>query len=175
MGEKLSPLIKRENEMKKLISVISVFLFCSIALGQSVQNKTTDNFVPKTLFAGTEMSARSATTSMDDTTRAFTCRGYQAVYVGLESAANDTVKAYLSYQISKDGSTYNAFTLFDSLSTSGTVGVANYIQLPAKCMGAYDVRVRVFGNALNGIVSLNPAPTVTTYVVRVLAGNSKVK
>jgi hypothetical protein len=163
---------KGNKSMKKILLITLLF---SISLfGQSLY-KNTDNFVPKTLFAGTEMSARTASTSMDDTTQAFSCRGYQAVYVGLESATNDTVHAYLSYQISKDGSTFGAFTLLDSLSTSGTVGVANYIALPAKCLGAYSVRLRVYGNALTGIVSLNPAPTLKTYIVRVLAGSEKLK
>jgi hypothetical protein len=111
---------------------------------------------------------------MDDTTRAFSARGYAAVYVGLESSTNDSLKVYVSYQISSDGSTYNDFTLLDSLSQLTPVGGDNYIALPAKCLGAYDVRVRVFGNVLNGIISINPSPKVTTRIVRTLISSQRV-
>jgi len=112
-------------------NVIALMFVLSFAYAQTVSHST---FTPKTLFDGTDMSARTASTSMDDTTRAFACRGYQAVYVGLESATNDTVHAYVSYQVSKDGVTYGALAVVDSLSVSGTVGVATYIPLPATAL-----------------------------------------
>lgn len=155
--------------MKKLFAVLFLFSF---AFAQ-VAVKNTDNFIPKTLTAGVEMSARAFADASDDTTQAFSCRGYHAVYVGLEGSTNDSVRAYLAYQISKDGTTYGAFTLLDSLAVTGTVGLANYIQLPAKCMGAYSVRLRVYGIAANGAQSINPAPKLKTYVVRVLNGSQK--
>lgn len=159
--------------MKNLISVVFVLLFTAGFVSAQVAMKTYDASTPKTLTAGTSMSARTASTSMDDTTQAFSFRGYHAVYVGLESATNDTVHSYLAYQVSKDGVTYGAFTLLDSLSSTGTVGVANYIQLPAKALGAPYVRLRVYGIASNGAVSINPSPTLTTSIVKVLVNAEK--
>jgi hypothetical protein len=161
--------------MKKFM-LLFIILLSSSMFAQNLNYTSTDNFVPKTLYAGTEMSARTVSSTMSDTTKSFTCRGYQAVYVGLESATNDSLQVYLAYRISKDGSTYNAFTLLDSLSVSGTVGVANYISLPAKCMGAYDVQLRVYGNALTGgNNSANPSATLKTYIVRVKNSATKIK
>jgi hypothetical protein len=167
-------LTKGKVKMKKLISVVFVLLF-SISAYAQVQLSNTANFVPKTLFAGTEMSERTASTSMDDTTQAFSVRGYNSAFIGIETSTNDSVKAYISYQVSKDGSSWSALAVLDSFVTSGVVGASTYLQLPAKAMGAYAVRVRVFGNALTGIVSINPSPKATTRIIRVYAGSVKQK
>lgn len=159
--------------MKNLISVVFVLLFTAGMVSAQVAVKTYDVSTPKTLYAGTSMSGRTASTSMDDTTQAYNFRGLQAVYVGLESATNDTVKVYVAYQVSKDGSTYGAFVLHDSLSSTGTVGVANYIALPAKALGAPYTRIRVYGIASNGAVSINPSPTVTTSIMKVYTSAQK--
>lgn len=158
--------------MKKVIIAVFSVLFVGSIYGQAVY-KTHDVFTPKTLFAGTTMGGRTASTTMDDTTKTFALRGYQSAYVALESATNDSVKIYVAYRVSKDGTTFGAFTLFDSLSSTGVVGVANYPKFPDKAMGSQYVQLRVYGIAANGVVSLNPSATVTTKIVRVL--NSAVR
>lgn len=159
--------------MKNLISVVFALLFTAGLVSAQVAIKSYEIVTPKTLTAGTAMSARTASVSMDDTTQAFSARGLQAIYVGLESATNDTVKVYVSYQISKDGTTFGALALVDSLSSTGIVGVSNYIALPAKVLASPYARVRVYGITANGAVSINPSPTVSTSLVRVFTSAVK--
>jgi hypothetical protein len=158
--------------MKNILLLSLLVMLAMPAVAQ--YGPAVDVVVPRTLTAGTAMSGRTCAEALDDTTKPFYVRGYAAVYVGLETATNDTVQAlFVAYQISKDGSSWGAFTLVDSLTTTGTVGVSKYIPLPANALGAYAVRARVYGRA-GGSYS-GPAATVTTKLVQVQYGQKKLR
>lgn len=161
--------------MKHIALLMLVALFGATAFAQSV-GPVYDVFTPKTLYAGTSMSARTASTTLDDTTRALVVRGYAAVYVGFETAANDSAALYLSYRTSKDGTNFNAagFTSIDSLKFTSGTGTLKYMALPTAALGAYAVQFRVQGQAW-GAYSSNPSTTVTTKVVRVPYNQTKAK
>lgn len=151
----------------KTILLSVLFLCASVSFAQkSVSVPKPDTFIPLTLYAGTAMSARTAATTYDDTTRGFITRNYSSVYVGIETATNDSARILIAYQPSTDGVTYDAAVLFDSLSTTGTVGKIKYFALPASALGAYSCRVRVYGNAEVAGYSANPSTTVTTRIIR---------
>lgn len=161
--------------MKKIgLIILALILGSGIASAQrSDVVPQVDPFIPRTLSAGTQMSARGDTVGLDDTTRAFISRGYSAIYVGVEGAGNDSTYAYVSYQISKDGTTFGALTLIDSVKQTGVVGEAKYIPLPANALGAYQTRVRVYGTTWG--VYGKPKATITTKIIRVLPGAIKTK
>lgn len=147
--------------------ILAFFLLASVAFGQnSTLLHYSDVFVPKTLTAGTLMSGRTSASSYDDTTRAFNTRGYAAVYVGIETATNDSSRTLLSYQYSKDGANFSALVLLDSLS-SVTLNDCKYFALPATVLGAYSARVRVYGDGNVLRYSANPSTKVTTKIIRV--------
>ena len=152
--------------MRHMIAFLLVFVTVT-AFGQSNANlKQPDVYTPRTLSAGTVMSARTLATTYDDTTQAFQTRGFVSVFVGVETAANDSGRVLLAYQPSKDGVTFDALVLVDSLVTTGTVGKVMYFQLPANAMGAHSVRVRVYGDATVATYSSNPSTTMTTKIIR---------
>lgn len=151
----------------KLIAILLFLVLASEVMAQSnVNRQQADTYIPRTLSAGTLMSARTGSTSLDDTTQYFSTRGFSKVYVGIETAANDSVRALVSFQPSKDGVNFSAFVLFDSLNSSGTVGVIKYFALPDNAMGAEGVRVRIYSNADLNKWSSAPSTTVTTKIIR---------
>lgn len=153
--------------MKTFFVILLSMLFVLTAFGQSGANaRQSDDYVPRTLSAGTSMSARTLSTTYSDTTQGFRTRGFSSVFVGIELAANDSGRVLISYAPSKDGVNFGPYVLFDSLVTTGTVGVYKYFQLPANAMGAHSVRVRVYGDADVAKYSANPSTTATTKIIR---------
>ena len=154
-----------------LILVMSAFVF---AQNSAIQHYS-DPYIPSTDYAGTLMSARTLSTSYDDTTKSITTRGYADVFVGLETAANDSGRVLVAYAPSKDGVTFDAFVALDSLVTTGTVGKIKYIRLPDNAMGAYAVKVRLYGDANVDKYSANPSTTLTTRIIKVPYNLQKIK
>ena len=147
-----------------LISVLAVILCASVGYAQSANSPNPDVvFIPRTLSAGTLMSARTDAAALDDTTQAIRVGGFSAVYIHIVTATNDSASVVLSYAPSRDGSTFGAYTTFDSLSTTGTVGANKAFALPAGGLGAEFVRIRVKGS-VSAVHSVNPATTVTTII-----------
>lgn len=161
--------------MKTFIVTLLLIVCAVMSSAQSEREVPwVSNYIPSTLTAGTLMSGRTAATTLLDTTRAFNSRGYAAIYVGIETAVNDTIDPIIvSYQYSKDGASWSTFTVVDSLNANGIVGLSKYIPLPANALGAYQCRVRVAGRA-GGSYS-GPAATVTTKILRVLHSAAKLK
>jgi hypothetical protein len=150
--------------MKTLISVlVAALVLVGVTYSQNPQGD--NKFTPRTLSAGTSMATRTVAAALDDTTQAFRVAGYGAVYIHLITATNDSATALLSYQVSNDGSTWSAFTLFDSIYVSGTVGANKAFALPAGALGGEVVRVRVHGSD-SALKSANPSATVTTVIRR---------
>ena len=126
-----------------------------------------DVFIPRTLSAGTSMSARTGATTLDDTTQAVTIRGFSQVILAVQITANDSINLLIQYQPSYDGVTFFAtFQTIDSLvaSTSAVLPQAGFL-LPAKVMGFQAVRFRVKGQA-HGLYADSPTPKVTTRIIR---------
>ena len=124
-----------------------------------------DVFIPRTLSAGTLMSALSEVAGDIDTTQSIQVRGFSQVIITLQVAANDSTANRVSYQPSFDGVTYAAtFVVLDSLTSTGTVGMQKGFVLPQAAMGFHSVRIRI--DATNAAHSINPAPTVTTRIAR---------
>ena len=148
--------------MKTLISVVLALFVVATGYAQSQPDV---KYIPKTLSAGTLMSARTvaASTTLDDTTQSIRVGGFGKVYVHLVTSTNDSAVVLLAYSVSNDGATWGAYTLFDSLSTSGTVGANKAFELPAGAMGGEQVRIRTYGS-VSGLLSANPAPKVTTVI-----------
>jgi hypothetical protein len=160
--------------MKNILLFLIVFSVSVMA-----QNNTlkvfSDTFTPSTLFAGTPISSRTLSTSYNDTTREFNTRGYAAVYVGLETSTNDSARVLVSYSISKDGVNFQNYILLDSLSSTGEVGICKYVALPANALGAYAVRVRLYGDANVARYSINPSTKLTAKIIRVPYNDVKIK
>lgn len=152
----------------RYISIVLLFVIASVSVfAQSNANsRQADVYIPRTLSAGTSMSARTLSTTYDDTTQGFQTRGFRSIYVGIETAANDSGRVLLAYFPSKDGVTFDAAVLFDSLSTTGTVGKVKYFELPAGAMGAHSIRLRVYGDDTVARYSANPSTTATTKIIR---------
>src|SRR3990167_3233192 len=150
--------------MKKLL-VLFLVMFSSYAISQ-----TTDNVsIPRTLSAGTSMSARTGATTLDDTTQAINVRGYEKVILTLQGAANDSANYLVQVQPSYDCVTFDAtFDTIDSLvNTTSAVLPQQGFELPTKYLGFQAVRFRVKGQA-HGLYADSPAPTVTTRIIRKL-------
>lgn len=148
-------------------NILAFLLLASVAFGQnSTLVHYSDTFVPKTLTAGVSMSGRTSASTYDDTTRAFNVRGYAAVYIGVETSTNDSSRTLIAYQTSANGTSFNSFTLCDSLS-SVTLGDFKYYPLPSTALGAYAARVRVYGDSNVLRYSANPSTKVTTKIIRV--------
>jgi len=161
--------------MKQLIIIALILLSVVSVYSQRQDILYPDVSYGRTLTAGTTMSARTAATTLDDTTRGFNTRGYAKVYIGLELAANDSANPlFVAYQVSKNGSTWSALTVLDSANFVGTVGDSKYFELPANAMGAYQARVRVYGR-VGGGYSAGPVTTVATKIIRIPYGNQKVR
>jgi hypothetical protein len=145
--------------MKTLISVVLALFVVA-----SVQAQNPDvKFIPGTLSAGTSMVTRTCAQALDDTTVSIRVGGYSAVYVHLVTSANDSSCTRLAYSVSNDGATFGAYTLWDSLSTTGTVGANKAFALPAGALGGEYVRIRVYGSDAN-IFSSSPTTKVTTVI-----------
>ena len=93
--------------MNKL--AILFLAFTSLALSQSTDKVE----IPRRLSAGTSMSARTAATTLDDTTQAISVRGYDAVILTLQVLANDSANFLVQVQPSFDGVTFDA--TFDTI------------------------------------------------------------
>lgn len=154
----------------KSISILFLSVFVTVGLfaqsGAYHPSYLNETYIPKTLSASTAMSARTLSTTYDDTTQGFQVRRFSKVYIGLVTAANDSARVLLSYAQSDDGQTYSNYVLWDSLSTTGTVDKVKYFELPADVMGAYSVRIRAFGNADVNRYSANPSTTLTVKIIR---------
>lgn len=159
--------------MKKML----VFLLLAVSVSAFAQRVQpfSDTYKPSTSYAGTLMSLRSVTSSYDDTTGAILTRGCQAVYIGLETSANDSARVLVAYAPSADGVTFASFVALDSLTTTGSVGAIKYFALPANALGAYAVKVRLYGNSDILRYSDSPTTKLTTKVIRVPANLYKVK
>lgn len=124
-----------------------------------------DVFIPRTLSAGTSMSARTDAAGLLDTTQAIQLRGYSQATVIVQTLTNDSVGLRVDYQPSFDGVTFAAtFVLIDSLSSTGTVGYQKAFAIPAGVMGFQAIRIRIKGT--DAAHSANPSATVTTRIVR---------
>lgn len=152
--------------MRTLFIAVLLVVVSGLALAQSNANaKVDDVFIPRTLSAGTSMSARTVAASLDDTTQAVRVAGFSAVVLTLQTATNDSVGLKVSYQPSFDGVTFAAtFVLIDSLTSTGTVGYQKGFPLPAAALGFNAVRFRVEGT--NAGQSGQPSATVTTRIRR---------
>lgn len=146
--------------MKKLIIGLAIVLLASVSTAQYQRDLY---FVPQTLSGATAMSSRTYSLTYDDTTQAIGLDGVNRAFVHLISAANDSISVIVSYSTSADGSTFSAYTVLDSLSTTGTVGAVTGLELPAKAMAAHQVRIRVYASPINR-VSGSPATTITTRI-----------
>lgn len=146
--------------MKKIILGLAMVLLASVSMAQYQRDIY---FVPQTLYASTAMSSRAYTAAYDDTTKAIGLDGVNRAFVHIVTAVNDSISVIVSYQTSADGVTFGAFTVLDSLSTTGTVGAVTGLELPAKAMAAHQVRIRVYASTI-ARVSANPSTTVTTRI-----------
>lgn len=149
--------------MKTLTLILATVLFTTAGFAQTTPDDKDFTYIPRTLSAGTSMSARSYSASYDDTTQAISTSGWSRIFVVLNTAANDSISVVCSYQGSVNGATFGPFTTLDSLSSTGTVGVNTAFELPAKAMGFEFVRVRLVYSPINR-VSGSPATTLTTYI-----------
>ena len=156
--------------------MIVLFLISGLAFAQNNTLKVfNDTFIPSTLTAGTVMQNRTASSSYDDTTRAFNSRGYAAIYVGVEISTNDSDRVLLSYQVSKDGASWTGLIALDSMVTSAVTGAAKYFALPANALGAYQVRVRAYSNTSVLKYSANPSTKHTIKIIRIPYNDVKLK
>ena len=152
--------------MKYMALFLAIVLMTTVGLSQTTPKVTSDVFIPRTLSAGTLMSGRTEASTYDDTTQGFQVRNWSTVYIGVETATNDSARILLSYAPSKDGVNFSSYVLFDSLSTTGTVGKIKYFVLPADAVGAHSIRLRVYSDTDLLRYSSNPSTTVTTKIVR---------
>jgi len=154
--------------MKTYIALfLALFVSASVMAQNPSYNPYVDVFKPSTNYAGTLMSLRSVTTAYDDTTKAIFTRGFGAVYVSLQSSANDSIRVLVSYAASEDGVVYGSFIAVDSLISISGVGTVKFIPLPAAALGAYSVKVRVRGNSDVVTYSDSPTTKLTTKIVKV--------
>lgn len=145
--------------MKTLISVFLALCIVSVSYAQMPDVK----YTAVDLSDGLTMSAIACAAAMDDTTQAFRVGGFAKVYIHLITATNDSASVLLSYQVSNDGATWSGFTVFDSLSVTGTVGANKAFELPAGGMGGEYVRIRIDGSD-SGRNSSNPSTTVKVVI-----------
>lgn len=145
-----------------LISFIAVVLVASLSQAQDRANyKVT---VPRTLSAGTLMSARSLA-SMNDTTQAIDITGCS--FVGLTFlASSDSLGVVVKVQGSQDNTSYGALTTIDSVKHAvSTVTGVGAIAVPDKYLAFKWLRFNVSVSA-DGPFGATPAPTVRTEVIR---------
>jgi hypothetical protein len=154
--------MKGVKTMKRLILLAVLLLVTTGLFAQGADVR----FVPKTLTAGTSMSARSVGSTFDDTTQSILVKGYSYVGISLVSATNDSVALLVSVQGSTDGYTFGSFRLIDSLSSTGTVGVNRGIELNSGGYAFTHVRFRVYNNTAELSYSSSPSTTVTVNVAK---------
>jgi hypothetical protein len=145
-----------------LISLVAVVFVGSLAQAQvPARYKIT---VPRTLSAGTIMTARTLA-SMNDTTQAIDIRG--CTFVGLTFLASaDSLGVIVKVQGSTDGTNYGALTTIDSVKHAvSTVTGVGAIAVPDKYMSFPFLRFNVSVSA-DGPFGAVPAPTVRTEVIR---------
>lgn len=152
--------------MKTTIMLILFVLVASVAVGQQVPVRSDGEFIPRTLSAGTSMSARTAAAALDDTTQAFSLDGWNRAFVHIVTATNDSSNTWVAYQTSLDNITWGDFTVIDSLKSTGTVGANKAFEIPAGAMGAEYCRIRVYGSTGGVPYSANPSTTVKTIIRR---------
>jgi hypothetical protein len=146
-----------------------VFLFLAMVLlsvgafAQATPGQSDYVFIPRTLSAGTLMSARSYTSSSDDTTQAISTDGWNRGFVHIVFSTNDSCNMIVAYQTSRDNATWGtAFTTIDSAKSTGDTGYNLAVELPAGAMGAGFIRVRVYASTAGVPFSANPSTAVTT-------------
>ena len=149
--------------MKTFTLILAMVLAVSVGFAQATPDDKDFTFIPKTLSAGTSMSARAFSASYDDTTQAISTSGWSRIFVTLVTAANDSISVLCSYQGSANGATWGQLTSLDSLSSTGTVGVNTAFELPAKAMGFEFVRIRLVYSTI-ARASGSPSTTLTTYI-----------
>ena len=148
----------------RYIGIVLLVVMASVSVFAQATDKVE---IPRTLSAGTLMSARTAATTYDDTTQAVSVRGYDKVILTLQVAANDTANLLVQVQPSFDGVTFDAtFDTIDSLvNTTSAVLPQQGFELPDKYLGFQAVRFRVKGQAW-GLYAGSPVATVTTRIIR---------
>lgn len=138
-----------------------------VVFAQNTPQVSDDVFTAQTLSAGTVMSARTAATTLNDTTRPVGLRGWASAYCNILISANDTVNIHVLIQGSKDGVTWDAtLTTIDSLvnTTSGRYAYKSF-KVPDAFMGLQAVRFQVRGQTW-GLYASSPVATVKTEIVR---------
>jgi len=153
--------------MNRFMFVVALLLVASLAFAQAPIAVYGDTFVPKTLSAGTSMTARTLSTTFADTTQTFVTRGLAACYLSLETATNDSMRILIGYRTTKDGTNFNAWVVFDSLVSTGTVGIFKTFTLPGVVLASYGTQIKVYGSAFDSPYSANPSATLTTKIIRV--------
>jgi hypothetical protein len=158
--------------MKKILTLLAL-VACIVSIAPAQNDvPSVSYFIPSTLTAGVSMNARALSETYSDTTKGFYSRGYAAVFVGLETATNDTIDPVIvSYRVSKDNSSWGAWAVVDSFNNNGGLGASKYVALPANALGAAYAQVRCYGR-VDGAYS-GPAATLTTKIIRVLYGTVK--
>lgn len=149
--------------MKILSILLAMVLFVSVGFSQATPGVKDFTYIPRTLSAGTLMSARDFSSTYDDTTQAISTSGWNRIFVVLNTATNDSISVICYVQGSVDGATFGPFFTLDSLSSTGTVGVNDAWELPAAAMGFEFVRVRLDYSTI-GRASANPNTDLTTYI-----------
>lgn len=144
---------------------IAMLLMCVSAMfAQSISNEPDDVFVPKTLFAGTVMSASTASASLADTTRPIMLNGWNEVYLSVTAETNDSANALIRYQVSRDGVTWSALVTLDSLVATTANGVTHKgVKLPDNAMAYEQARFVVKGQS-HGLYSANPSATLRSII-----------
>ena len=145
-----------------LISLVAVLFVVSLAEAQvPARYRVT---VPRTLSAGTIMTARSLA-SMNDTTQAIDVRG--CTFVGLNFlASSDSLGVLVYYQGSTNGSDYSPFALADSaIHAVTTVTGVGAVAIPDEALAFPFLRFRIIVTPHGGFGAA-PAPTVRTEVIR---------
>jgi len=145
-----------------LISVLALF----VVVGLQAQDRTAfKSYSPRTLSAGTAMTARTMDTNLSDTTSTIDTRGFS--YVGLSiTGSSDSIGVLVAIQGSQDGQTFSALSVIDSVisRSTGVTGIGA-VSVPDKWLAFPWIRFRVYASADAGF-GANPAPTINFQVIR---------
>jgi len=143
------------------LSLVALIVFTGLAYGQRAEYGNDDIvFTPKTLTAGTVMSARTDAAALQDTTRKIALSGFAKCYIALTIAANDSASAVVKYQGSVDGVNWSpTLVTIDSLSTSGDLLHSKGIALPDGGHAFEFVRFIIDGSD-SALHSANPSTTI---------------
>jgi hypothetical protein len=148
--------------MKKILLVVLVLLLECVSFAQQIPQKTDYTFIPRTLFAGTSMSARTYSVTYDDTTQSFSLNGWSSGYLLFNIATNDSVNLNFSYAGSYDGVNFGEYVVSDSVKMTGTASNVRTLQIPQKAFGFLSIRARVYATGI--AYSQNPSAVLTTRI-----------